>query len=123
MEPELTCIEQHSGGGGGRGQSSHGYGQLKEGLLMECSTAQCRAVQDGSNKSLSRIGSGMSFEVAVGSNGKIWVNSSSSGGGGGGDGRAVIMVAMALKATDGKSASEADVIVDRLLQQSEKMVR
>jgi exosome complex component RRP40 len=122
MEPELTCIEQHSGGGGG-GQS-HGYGQLKEGLLTECSTAQCRAVQDGSNKSLSRIGSSMSFEVAVGNNGKIWVNSSSAGGGGeGGDGMAVILVSMALKATDGKSASEADVIVDTLLQQSDKMVR
>jgi len=120
MEPELTCIEQHSGGG-----QSHGYGQLKEGLLVECSTAQCRAVQDGSNKSLSRIGSGMSFEVAIGNNGKIWVNSSSSGGGGEeeGDGRAVILVSMALKATDGKSGSEADVIVDRLLQESDKMVR
>lgn len=127
MEPELTCIEQHRGGGkgGGGGVQSQGYGQLKEGLLVECSTAQCRAVQDGSNTSLSKIGSSMAFEVAVGSNGRIWVSSSGGGGGKeeGGDCRAAILVAMALKATDGTSVRETDVVVDRLFQQSDKMVR
>ncbi len=80
MDPELTCVSARN--------KAEGYGELNGGYLFKCSISLAYTYTDTSTSghSLSRLldeecvllkllGKAVPFEIAVGMNGKVWVNS------------------------------------------------
>jgi len=67
MEPELTCIE--SGG------KSKGLGQLNGGFMITVSLGLARRLLHPDFNLLQLIGKAFPFEITVGLNGRIWMNS------------------------------------------------
>ena len=75
MEPELECVSSSTG-------KSEGLGELKGGMLFDISLGMARrlmmpnSAQQGKLVALEEIGSaGVAFEIAVGRNGRVWVDS------------------------------------------------
>ena len=78
FDPELECLQPSTGKAGG-------FGELKDGMLFDISLGMARRLLmsrpkvDGRVSVLEDLGErGLRFEVAVGRNGKIWVNSDSN---------------------------------------------
>lgn len=77
LEPELECVRPATG-------KADGLGELKGGMLFDISLGFARRLllsrprEDGQISILEDLGKrGLSFEVAVGRNSKIWINSGS----------------------------------------------
>lgn len=103
IDPELSCI--HPSG------KENIYGPLKEGLLIQCSSSQARAIQESQaqHPALSvLLKHGHQFELAVGINGRVWVSA--------GDPRTAILVAMALQETDNVAPEDAKSATLKLLK-------
>ncbi|KAJ1993163.1 exosome non-catalytic core subunit rrp40 [Dimargaris cristalligena] len=66
MEPEMECYNSNSG-------KADGYGELKEGLVVNCSLQLCQRLLNPNTPILSLLGSKMPLDVAIGLNGRIWV--------------------------------------------------
>lgn len=70
MDPMLSCVDS-------QGRSS-GFGALKEGLVVDCSIAHARALLARPPAPvLAAVGAKLQFELAVGMNGRVWLNSAS----------------------------------------------
>lgn len=70
MDPMLSCVDS-------QGRAS-GFGPLKESLVIECSLAHARALLARPPAPvLAAVGAKLQFELAVGMNGCVWLNSSS----------------------------------------------
>jgi exosome complex RNA-binding protein Rrp4 len=68
MDPVLSCVDSS-----GR---AAGFGPLKGGLVVECSLPHARTLlAKPPGPVLAALGSKMKFELAVGLNGRLWVNS------------------------------------------------
>ena len=77
MEPELECVSSATG-------KSHGLGPLNGGMIFTISLGMARRLmlpkpaEQGRMVILDELGrAGVSFEIAVGRNGKLWVDSTS----------------------------------------------
>jgi exosome complex component RRP40 len=72
IEPEIECFDATTGKAGG-------FGELKGGYLIEVSLAYARFLlfEEGAEL-LAKIGEKVSFEVAIGVNGKVWINAEDS---------------------------------------------
>lgn len=69
MDPVLTCVDSN-----GR---AAGFGPLKGGLVVECSLSHARSLlAKPPCPVLATLGAKLKFELAVGLNGRLWVNSS-----------------------------------------------
>jgi exosome complex component RRP40 len=68
MEPEISCVNSASG-------KSEGYGPLEGGYMFKCSTGLARQCMAPECPVLNELGAAIPFEIAVGINGRIWVNS------------------------------------------------
>lgn len=69
MEPELECFDATTG-------KAAGYGELKNGYMITgLSLSHCRKLILPKNTLLQTLGSYIPFEIAVGMNGRVWVNS------------------------------------------------
>ncbi|OTA58676.1 hypothetical protein K449DRAFT_385701 [Hypoxylon sp. EC38] len=106
MDPELECVSPSTG-------KADGLGPLNGGMLFDISLGMSRrllmrkSVEEGKVAVLEELGSaGLSFETAVGRNGKIWVNSEKI--------KTVLAVGRAVKETD-----ENNLTID----QQKKLVR
>lgn len=106
MESELECV--HPGTG-----KSEGLGELKGGMLFDISPGMARRMmmsktrEDGGVAILEELGEkGLRFEIAVGRNGKVWVNSD--------DLKTTITIGRALQETDIKSLT---------VEQQEKLIK
>lgn len=66
MEPEIECMDK-SGKAAGMGPLSGGY-------LFTCSLGLCRKLLRPDNALLQRLGELCPFEMAVGMNGRVWVD-------------------------------------------------
>lgn len=68
IEPEIECFDATTGKAGG-------FGELKGGYILDVSLAYARFLlyEEGAQL-LMKIGEKVSFEIAIGVNGKIWVN-------------------------------------------------
>lgn len=66
LDVEISCVDEN------KKQSC--YGELKEGTLLRCKSGFTRFLLS-SNQVLSLIGKNFSFEIAIGLNGRIWINS------------------------------------------------
>lgn len=75
MDPELECVHPSTG-------KSDGLGELRGGMLFEISQGMARRLmvaktkEDGEMAVLEELSEkGVRFEIAVGHNGRMWVNS------------------------------------------------
>ncbi|KAF9082152.1 Exosome component 3 [Mortierella sp. GBA35] len=68
MEAELECMNPTTG-------KADGYGELKSGFVIKVSLGLARRLLDPKNLVLRQLGQHIPFETAVGTNGKVWVNS------------------------------------------------
>lgn len=102
MDPVLSCVDA-----AGR---SAGFGQLKGGLLTNCSTAFARALlSQPTHPALAELGAALQFEVAVGLNGCFWVNSASPA--------TTVFVCNVIAQSADESAEQTQLRIKRLLSQ------
>ena len=94
MDPELECVSASTG-------KSEGLGPLNGGMLFNISLGMARRLmmakpaEQGSCIVLDELGAqGVAFEIAVGRNGKVWVNSKSV--------KATLAIGKAIQETDRK---------------------
>ena len=73
-DTELECVNSHTG-------KSEGMGPLKGGMVFDVSPAFARRLMLGGGKGgvgvVEEVGGKVKFEVAVGRNGRVWVDSAS----------------------------------------------
>ena len=67
IEPEMECVDSNTGQAGG-------YGELKGGNVFNVSLAYARYLLFAGGPVLEAIGETVAFEIAIGMNGKVWVN-------------------------------------------------
>ena len=70
MDPVLSCVAQSG--------KADGFGQLKGGYVVEVGTAHARSLLSGDSPVLNELSQHMTFEVAVGRNGRVWVEGSTT---------------------------------------------
>lgn len=95
MDPELECVSSSTG-------KSDGLGPLTGGMLFSVSLGMSRRLmlpnpaEQGKLVILEELGgAGLAFEIAVGRNGKVWVDSKSI--------QATLAIGKAIRETDSKS--------------------
>lgn len=71
LEPELTCLSLRKGKDWVTGESE--FGELKGGHLFDCSLDLAKTLLDPKCYVLKAIGERISFEMAIGMNGKVWL--------------------------------------------------
>ena len=111
LETEITCVSASTG-------KADGMGELKGGMIFDVSLGLCRRMmmakprEQGGFVILEELGSKVSFEIAPGRNGKVWVNAGSVA--------EVLMVGRCLKETDEKNLSlrEQTRLVRKVLQEA-----
>lgn len=102
MDPVLTCMDS-----AGR---AAGFGPLKGGLVVECSLPHARSLlATPPGPVLSALGAKVKFELAVGLNGRLWVNSA--------DCRTTIRVCRVLLGAQSIAVAEQQQWVAQQLQQ------
>jgi len=67
MEPELECFDAQT-------HKADGFGELKDGFVLQCSLQMSRLLLDPKDFLLPLLGSRFPLEAAVGMNGKVWVS-------------------------------------------------
>lgn len=75
MEAEVSCVEPGSSRSWAGGETL--YGELKGGNLISVSLALARTLIKSKNLVLSTLGERVSFQSAVGLNGRVWIQSTS----------------------------------------------
>ncbi|KAF9060726.1 exosome complex exonuclease RRP40 [Rhodocollybia butyracea] len=85
MEPELECFDAQT-------RKAEGFGELKGGFLVRCSLKMCRQLLDPNHFLLPLLGSVFPLEIAVGLNGRVWINSP--------DAKHIIAITQAIEAAD-----------------------
>lgn len=110
MDPELECMSSSTG-------KSEGLGPLTGGMLFDISVGMARRLMMPRPAEQGRVivleeigGAGVAFEIAVGRNGKVWVNSKKV--------KATLAVGSAIQETDekGLGVDEQKKLVRRLLK-------
>ncbi|KAJ3972957.1 hypothetical protein EV361DRAFT_867277 [Lentinula raphanica] len=96
MEPELECFDAQT-------RKAEGFGELKGGFLVRCSLRLCRQLLDPKHFLLPLLGSLFPLEIAVGLNGRIWINSQ--------DAKRIIAIAQVIEAADpdAQGMGESDI--------------
>ncbi|GLJ11017.1 hypothetical protein SUGI_0140510 [Cryptomeria japonica] len=101
MNPELSCTDAS-------GKASE-FGGLTGGYMFESSTGLARALLSKPTcPVLEELGKSLSFEIAVGLNGRVWVNAPSPS--------TVILVSNAIMNAEYLSGVQQKIMVQRLLQ-------
>ncbi|KAJ8622983.1 hypothetical protein MRB53_031512 [Persea americana] len=101
MNPELSCTDAS-------GKASE-FGPLKEGYMFESTTGLSRMLLSSPTcPVLEALGKKLSFEIAVGLNGRVWVNASAP--------ETVILVANAIMNAETLSWAQQRIMVDKLMK-------
>lgn len=101
MQSTLSCVDAAG--------AASGFGPLQGGTLVECSTATARALlARPPPPALGMLGRALQFELAVGANGRVWVQAAATA--------TVVTVCAALRACEDKSAAQAEAAVATLLR-------
>ncbi|KAK3161480.1 hypothetical protein QOZ80_1BG0077640 [Eleusine coracana subsp. coracana] len=101
MNPELSCMDA-------MGKSTE-FTDLKGGYMFDTSTGLSRMLLSSPTcPVLEALGKKLSFEIAVGMNGRVWVNAPSPSN--------VILVSNAIIKSESLSAIQQKVMVENLLQ-------
>ncbi|XP_050377424.1 uncharacterized protein LOC126794698 isoform X2 [Argentina anserina] len=101
MNPELSCTDAS-------GKAAE-YGPLKDGYMFECSTGLARMLLSSPILPvLAVLGKNISFQIAIGLNGRVWVNATEAD--------KVIIVANAIMNSENLSGVQQIAMVDKLLK-------
>ncbi|KAH7912539.1 exosome complex exonuclease RRP40 [Hygrophoropsis aurantiaca] len=100
MEPELECFDAQT-------HKAEGFGELKGGFVVSCSLQMSRFLLDPKHFLLPLLGSRFPLEVAVGVNGKVWVNTKEV--------RQTIAVIRCIEAVDSDGETMDDASVKKFL--------
>lgn len=98
MEATLTCVASNG--------KAEGYGPLKGGYVIEVSTGYARTLMGGDAAVLHELAKYLTFEVAVGRNGRVWIDGSTA--------KETVIVANAIAESALLSADDARVLAARL---------
>lgn len=105
MNPELSCTDASD--------KAAEFGPLKDGYMFETSTGLSRMLLSlPTCPVLEAIGKKLSFEIAVGLNGRVWVNASSPS--------TVVLVSNAISSSEFLSGVQQRIMVEKLLQRVEQ---
>jgi exosome complex component RRP40 len=89
-----------------------GFGPLNGGYIFECSTGLARVLLSKPTcPVLEALGKSLSFEIAVGMNGRIWVNAATT--------TTTILVSNAILNSEFLTAAQQHIMVQKLLQKSQ----
>ncbi|KAK9669425.1 hypothetical protein RND81_13G128900 [Saponaria officinalis] len=103
MNPELSCTDA-------MGKAAE-FGPLNDGFMFETSTGLSRTLLSSPPcPLLEGLGKRLSFEIAVGLNGRVWVNAESPA--------KVILVSNAIMKSGSASPGEQKIYVEKLLQRT-----
>ncbi|KAL9284920.1 hypothetical protein ACSQ67_024706 [Phaseolus vulgaris] len=101
MNPELSCTDA-------TGKAAE-FGALKDGYMFECTTGLSRRLLSSPTcPVLDASGKKISFEIAVGLNGRVWVNAASP--------QTTITVANAIMNSETLSDAQQRIMVEKLLK-------
>lgn len=100
VEPELTCVNAAG--------KSAGMGPLEGGHLFTCSTGLCRKLLRPGCPVLRHLGESVKFEMAVGTNGRVWVSAPTT--------HLTMLVANAIQASELMTPKQTSHLVARLLR-------
>ncbi|MBA0711260.1 hypothetical protein Golax_010458 [Gossypium laxum] len=101
MNPELSCTDAS-------GKAAE-FGPLKDGYMFETSTGLSRKLLSSpACPVLEALGKKLSFEIAVGLNGRVWVNAASPD--------TIVVVANAIMNSECLSGAQQIIMVDHLLK-------
>jgi exosome complex component RRP40 len=97
METELECLDSHSG-------KAAGFGELKEGFMVTVSLKLARDLLLSPNHPVLKGLSGLfPFELAIGWNGRIWMNAAEP--------LQIILISQMLKSADATGADSLSSMV------------
>ncbi|OLY82386.1 Exosome complex component rrp40 [Smittium mucronatum] len=100
IEPEIECYNSNTG-------KSEGFGELQEGFVMKTSLRHCRTLLKHNPHILVLLGEHLSFEIAVGLNGFVWIKSPSY--------EHTILISNAIKNSEYLSDSDSKLMVNQLV--------
>ncbi|XP_010251261.1 PREDICTED: putative exosome complex component rrp40 isoform X1 [Nelumbo nucifera] len=101
MNPELSCTDAS-------GKAAE-FGVLKDGYMFETSTGLSRMLLSSPTcPVLEALGKKLSFEIAIGLNGRVWVNAASPS--------TVILVSNAIMNSESLSGVQQRIMVEKLMQ-------
>ncbi|KAI4329530.1 hypothetical protein MLD38_027911 [Melastoma candidum] len=99
--PELSCTDAS-------GRAAE-FGPLKEGFMFECTTGLSRMLLSSPTcPVLEEFGKKLSFEIAVGLNGRVWVNAASPS--------TIIVVSNAIMKSESLSGTQQRIMAQKLLE-------
>ncbi|KAI9025327.1 hypothetical protein CLU79DRAFT_745066 [Phycomyces nitens] len=101
MEAELECVNPTTA-------KADGFGEIKGGHVFTCSLGLCRRLLNPDTPILRLLGDEMPFELAVGMNGRVWVNANTI--------KDTITVCNAIQNSEYLSEEECQSMVENLLQ-------
>ncbi|KAJ3328853.1 exosome non-catalytic core subunit rrp40 [Blyttiomyces sp. JEL0837] len=99
MEPEIECVNPSNG-------KADGFGEMKGGFMFKCSLGLARSLLKPQNPVLQAMGKLFAFEIAVGMNGRVWVDS--------GNARHVVMLVNAIKGSENVAPAKMSEYVKSL---------
>lgn len=99
IEAEMECVDGTTG-------KAEGFGELKEGYIVSVGLGYARALLSGGAKVLEQIGDKITYDVAIGMNGKVWVKST--------DDLATLKVAQCIQKAETISSKELEELVASL---------
>jgi len=104
IDPELCCTDASG--------KAAGFGPLNGGYVLECSTGLARVLlSKPTSPVLEALGKSLSFEIAVGMNGRVWVNAATTA--------TTILVSNAILNSEFLTAAQQHIMVQKLLQKSQ----
>jgi len=106
MEAELSCTSPHFKKDWVTGQSL--YGELVGGYSFTCSTRLARDLLDEDCYVLSCVGRHIPFELAIGVNGRVWINAANH--------LHIILITNAILNSEGRSKEYITTMVQKIMQ-------
>ncbi|CEG70906.1 hypothetical protein RMATCC62417_06723 [Rhizopus microsporus] len=100
MESELECVNPTTG-------KADGFGELVGGYVFNCSLGLCRRLLNPNTPMLTLLGEHFPFEIAVGMNGRVWINSEEP--------KVTILIANAIQHSEYLSEEECRQMVKDLI--------
>ncbi|XP_074574839.1 uncharacterized protein LOC141831383 isoform X1 [Curcuma longa] len=101
MNPELSCMDE-------TGKAAE-FGPLKDGYMFETSTGLARMLLSSPPcPVLEALGKSLSYEIAIGINGRVWVNAASPS--------TVILVSNAIMNSEFLSGTQQKIMVEKLMK-------
>jgi len=103
MEPELVCYATNN--------KAEVFGELNSGYIFKTSLSLSRSLLSNKSPILTCLGKKIAYEIAVGMNGRVWINSTHTTN--------IILLSNAILNSEHLPASKIEEMVIKLLERAE----